>query len=121
MAKSVVFSTSSSVRSNAEAETSLSKRAFIDSLIESPRVGGFPVPVSADGSRNNSSPFNVDVEAAEESEEGAFEPGGIIVFGPWYLAELPRAKGEVGPRLNPDERRKIALKLRLKERSLRCR
>ena len=47
MAKSVVFSTSSSVRSKAEAETSLSSRAFIDSLMESPRVGAFPTAPSA--------------------------------------------------------------------------
>jgi len=83
MAKSVVFSTSSSVKSKAEAETSLSNRAFIDSLIESPRVGIFPpVAASAVGSTNRSSPFNVDVEAAEESVELALEPEGIIVFGP---------------------------------------
>ena len=109
MAKSVVFSTSSSVRSRAEADTSLSSRAFIDSRIESPRVGGFPppppppvTPSSTAGSTNrSSSPFNVEVETAQASEEGTLGPG-RLELGPWYLAEDPRARGDVGPRLNPD-------------------
>lgn len=105
IAKSVVFSTSSSVRSRAEAETSLSSRAFIDSLFESPLDSGFPTApsVAAAGSTNRSSPFSVEVDTADERFEEPF----WFVLGPWYLAELPRARGDVGPRLNPGWKKKV--------------